>query len=118
VSEFTRGLLRSASKGRVLSDKQKMKLSIIAAKRTQAGNNNHLKGFKRGYVTLDRLGITAYYASSFELSALLLLDSYYNVINVSVGALRIPYQHEDESWHHYVPDLLKTYVFKIESVEV
>jgi len=62
--------------------------------------------YKTGCVTLPRLGITLNYRSSYELLALLLLDSKYNVISVLSEVVYIPYTDDDGKERIYIPDLL------------
>jgi len=83
------------------------RIADSSSKRIMETNSSH-KFYKNGEITLDRLGITAWYRSSFEKKALLLLNSHYDVIDVSVESIRIRYLKEDGSIHYYTPDLLVT----------
>ena len=82
-------------------------IADATSKRIMENGSVH-KFYKTGTVTLDRLGITARYRSSYEKKALLLLDSYSDVITVSVESIRIKYFWGDGSTHYYIPDLLVT----------
>ena len=82
-------------------------IAEASSQRIMERGSNH-KFYKNGQLVLDRLGITVWYRSSYEKEALFLLDSYSDVIEVSVESIRIKYFWEDGSTHYYTPDLLVT----------
>lgn len=64
--------------------------------------------YKTGYVLLPRLGISCFYRSSYEKTALLLLDSKIEVSNIQVEKVYIPYIDEFGRDRIYIPDFLVT----------
>ena len=64
--------------------------------------------FKTGYITLPRLGMTLLYRSSYELTALLMLDSRQEVVEVLGEVNHIPYCAIDSRIRIYIPDMLIT----------
>lgn len=89
------------------SRESRAKISEAAAKRTQEIKLGRIP-FHWGEVTLDRLRITLHYRSSYELKALLMLDSFSDVIKVSSECIRIKYIDEEGFERFYVPDMLIT----------
>ena len=89
------------------SRESRAKISEAAAKRTQDIKLGRIP-FHWGKVTLDRLGDTFHYRSSYELKALLMLDSFSDVIKVSSECIRIRYIDEEGFEHIYIPDMLIT----------
>ena len=97
-------------KRRPMALETRKKIAIANSKRVMEGFIGSHKSYKNGWVVLDRLGIKVHYRSSYELRALLLLDSYSDVVEVSSESIRIQYEKEDGSTHYYIPDLLVTTV--------
>jgi len=103
-----RGEKLRAGKRHPMALEVRARIAISVSKRVMDGTLGIDKFYKNGWVVLDRLGIKVYYRSSYELRALLLLDSYSDVIKVSSESIRIQYEKEDGSIHYYIPDLLVT----------
>jgi len=82
--------------------------ALASSKRVMEGTLGSNQYYKKGWVVLERLGIEVYYHSSYELKALLQLDSCPMVSEVSRKSIRIQYKKEDGSTHYYIPDLLIT----------
>lgn len=107
VSEETREKLRQARLGFKCSDETKEKMSLASSKRTMAGVGGN-RYYKRGYIFLERLNVKAFYRSSYEKAALLLLDSLKDVLSISVESIMIEYKDKKGVKHHYIPDYLVT----------
>lgn len=83
-------------------------IALNSSKRVMEGTLGSNRCYKKGRITLERLGIETYYHSSYELKALIQLDSCPIVAEVSRDSIRVHYKKEDGSDHYYVPDFLVT----------
>lgn len=93
-------------KGTSTSPKARQNLSIGASNRILNCKTNGLLWSECGIVTLERLGLTTHYRSSYEKKVLLLLDECVTVVSVAVEALRIEYSDNNSIVRNYIPDFL------------
>lgn len=82
--------------------------ALASSRRVMEGTLGSNQYYKRGWITLERLGIDVYYHSSYELNVLLQLDSCPLVLEISRKSIRIQYKKGDGGTHYYIPDLLIT----------
>jgi len=92
------------NRGLITSLEGRNNMSKGAIKRILKNKGQSYTGIS-GIVMLPRLGTTHHYRSTYEKSALLLIDDCRDVVSVSVESLVIVYKGVDGSIHRYLPDL-------------